>query len=129
MACRCSYCGRFCSRSSLDEGTGLCLPCKEKLRPAGSRPAGERQKEVEREIESHSNSGEAVVSKAKSTEDTLQVSEPNPRGFGASEEPAGALCARCWKRPPTKSLYNSPACDECFRVAKEMKVRIAIFKR
>ncbi|KAL2364740.1 hypothetical protein RJZ56_002329 [Blastomyces dermatitidis] len=31
------------------------------------------------------------------------------------------LCARCWKTPSTTILYNTPICNECYRIAQEKR--------
>ncbi|EER24219.1 hypothetical protein CPC735_055890 [Coccidioides posadasii C735 delta SOWgp] len=69
-----------------------------------------------------SDSGESVGSKAEGKEEVPLELDSRSQGLGESsdsEEPN--LCARCWTRPPTKVLYNSPTCEECYQVAKEMK--------
>ncbi|PGH05552.1 hypothetical protein GX51_02891 [Blastomyces parvus] len=31
------------------------------------------------------------------------------------------LCARCWNNPSTTILYNTPICNECYRIAQEKR--------
>ncbi|KAI1910328.1 hypothetical protein LOZ12_004695 [Ophidiomyces ophidiicola] len=127
MACRCSYCGRFCSRANIHELSGLCFPCEHKLHPSKLLPEDENENPEADEIainanESESWGGASVASKAEGKESGSQESGSHPQGFGEPNQPAeSALCARCWTRSPTRVLYNSPTCDECFQEAKVKK--------
>ncbi|TPX26385.1 hypothetical protein DIZ76_011847 [Coccidioides immitis] len=130
MVSRCSYCGKFCSRAKINAASGLCLPCKAKLHPTRPKPEGDARQakadkmaiDEEDDDAAASDSGESVGSKAEGKEEVPLELDSRSQGLGESsdsEEPN--LCARCWTRPPTKVLYNSPTCEECYQVAKEMK--------
>ncbi|WEW57722.1 hypothetical protein PRK78_003189 [Emydomyces testavorans] len=124
MACRCSYCGKFCSRANIHQRTGLCLPCKEKLRPSEAEAESEAERAETNEMtdDNGSESGESLDSEAEGKEEASQEPESRLKGLGESDQPAKSnLCARCWSRQPTRVLYNSPTCDECYQVAKAKK--------
>ncbi|EEP75833.1 predicted protein [Uncinocarpus reesii 1704] len=126
MVSRCSYCGRFCARAKIHAQTGLCLPCKEKLHPGGTEPEVEvHEAEADKmAVDGKESGGESAGSKAEGNEAAPQESDSLPQGTGESNAPDGpGLCARCWTRPPTRVLYNSPTCDDCFQVAQDAKQR------
>ena len=122
MVRRCSYCGRFCRQGDIVDENGLCHKCSEAL-DHGSDHSGDIVSVV---------SGEAVVPDDASLTSSPDgaVNSPNLSHTDVNMSDDGndsGLCARCWTHPPTKTLYNTPICDRCFRVAQEKRASGYLF--
>ncbi|PGH19544.1 hypothetical protein AJ80_03880 [Polytolypa hystricis UAMH7299] len=125
---RCSYCGRFCREDQIVGRKGLCLKCNETVDTTGDGTDGNG---------SNGHSSASALSRlaaisvelddsgSESVESVRAESEEPPpahHGRGCNNEDKGTdLCARCWARPPTKVLYNSPICEVCYQVAQEKR--------
>ncbi|KAK2798764.1 hypothetical protein FQN50_008746 [Emmonsiellopsis sp. PD_5] len=145
MVRRCGYCGRFANPDGMNEETGLCLKCNEaiyktakgSISPPKSKGSGGKGGRVGAavfprvaavEVDDDSSdvgSITSIHSDQEDDEDDHRVDEVGSgrkfRGSGSNR--AGGeeeLCARCWNKPSTKILYNTPICEDCYVPGKRL---------
>ncbi|KAK2780936.1 hypothetical protein FQN53_000888 [Emmonsiellopsis sp. PD_33] len=145
MVRRCAYCGRFANVDDMNEETGLCLKCNEaiyktakgSISPPKSKGSGGKGGRVGAalssmaavEVDDDSSDVGSITSIHSDLEDDEGDHGVDEVGSGrkfrgsGSNRPGGKgeLCARCWNKPSTKILYNTPICEDCYVVAQEKR--------
>ncbi|KLJ11525.1 hypothetical protein EMPG_13280 [Blastomyces silverae] len=89
------------------------------IRSITSIHSDQEDDEEEEEEEDGNSSGDGnEIEKRRHDDRKLRGSGRNVSSNTGTES---NLCARCWKTPSTTILYNTPICNECYRIAQEKR--------